>query len=184
MKTKDEIIACLQSNGTERYDAAVRKSIALYSLIRELYERNTNIRQNEVFMWAYAAYYGLSIHYERNHIPRYFEVLQACINHSEDLSLTDVVRKLRTARHYYVYASKLMNFADDNRYAIVDSRIAEVLSFRSNAYLAVYDNVIELYNDLYADKRFQSILKKYDFHHIGKMKQVDIILWNLNPENE
>ena len=181
MKSDQELLNKVIASLPNLDEVGVARSIILYKLLRELYYRNTDILGNELFKWAYSAYYGLSSHYKKTEINQYFIVLQKYVSCKSPLSVDKIVAELNTQKKQYVFATKLMNFVDDEKYPIVDRKIAILFGFSVNdIFSSKYDTVLRVYELLLKRKELCIILNEYDFTGIGKMKQVDIILWNIN----
>lgn len=180
MKTKDYIIKTILSSLNDIHSDSINKSIIIYKLVRELYERNHDITSNYAFQWAYIAYYGLS-HYKKDDIPHYFQVLQKHIEKKDvAMDISCIMKELQTEKRHYVFASKLMNFVDDSKYPIVDSRISKVFWFRpSDSYENRYLCITNVYKELKDTEVIKRYLSRYDFSGIGIMKQLDILVWNI-----
>lgn len=161
---------------------SVKKSIALYRLIRNLYNKNHKIPENIEFKWAYAAFYGLSAHYKKNDLEKYFSVLSTYCEDPKKakiMDIDDIVSELETDKKHYVFASKLMNFVDDSRYPILDSKIAKYFRFHNNtAFRDRFNTLKDVYLELSHNPKVKKLIVDYDFDGIGIMKQLDIILWN------
>lgn len=172
----DDILANLERIN----DGDIMKSIILYRLIRELYDRNIDIPRNQEFIWAYSAYYGLASHYKKDDLPRYFEVMRKHFIEKDAMAINEVVDELQTEKRHYVFASKLMNFVNDAEYAIIDGNVIKVFHFKvAESPNIRYRTIKEVYMGLLKQDKFIGFLNKFDFTGIGKMKQVDIVVWNL-----
>lgn len=183
MKQDGEIINRVLSRVGRLNDKDVRKSIILYRLIRELYEKNTNIIENDAFMWAYSAYYGLASHYKKDDRLQYFLTLQKYFTYQKTILVDEIVKELKTEKNQYVFATKLMNFIDDDKYPIIDRKVAVVFGFSvTDSFDTRISQIKRIYDNLLNNSFFCDILKKNNFDGVGKMKQVDIIIWNL-PSN-
>lgn len=174
------IIDDILTNDKRNNDRGINQSIILYRLIRELYDRNKDILNNHEFIWAYSAYYGLSSHYKKDDLARYFSVMEKHIKENGAMSINEVVNELQTEKKHYSFASKLMNFVCDEEYPIIDGNIIKVFHFKVRETApSRYDTITQVYNDLLQNKKFTDYLNKFNFSGIGKMKQIDIIIWNM-----
>ena len=158
----------------------VEKSIALYKLIKDLYKRNTDVASNIEFKWAYSAFYGLATHYPKAELGNYFRVMQNHLdNPDKELLLENIVNELESSKKQYVFASKLMNFVNDDIYPIIDSNVVFVFGFSANMSVTEKYNIInEAYSELLNDEHIVAFFSQYDWGAIGKMKKMDIIVWN------
>lgn len=155
-------------------------SIKLYKLVRTLYNKDTNISSNVEFCWAYENYYGLSLHYMKADINTYFAVLKAHVQDKSTMKIDDIVSELSTKNKHYVFASKLMNFVDDEQYPIVDRNVCSLFGFKpSETYSYRYDAICRVYTKLSKNRRVLKYISNFPFDGIGIMKILDILAWNI-----
>lgn len=152
-----------------------------YIFIKDLYKRNLDVESNIEFKWAYSDYYGLTTHYPKAELNNYFRVMHIYLdNPDKELSLESIVKALESSNKQYVFASKLMNFVNDDIYPIIDSDVVFVFGFSPNMSVTdKYEIIMQAYTELLDDEHIVAFSPQYDWGSIGKMKIMDIIVWNL-----
>ncbi len=180
MKEKDVIISLIISSLDTINPIEIQKSIAIYNLLKELYKRNNDVSSNIEFQWAYKAYYGL-VHYSKIDLPTYFQVFQQYLNdRDKPLDICDVIKELHTEKKNVSFSSKMMNFVDDTKYPIIDSRISKVFGFYNYENISEkYQLIKDVYTTLATNRVIVEFVRKFEFEGIGLMKQLDIIVWNI-----
>ena len=178
MRTTDDVVNTILGRLEDVEKEKIEDSIKLYKLLIQLYEQKKTVE----FRWAYAAYYGLSSHYKKRDLINYFSVLDKYKSQdAPSLNLNSVVKELKTEKNHYVFASKLMSFVDDNTYPIIDFYIIRLFKFApKESYKERYRIIKETYDILYKTTEIVDYIKEVDRSGIGKMKILDIIVWNIS----
>lgn len=180
-----EIVDKILLNLDKLKDEDIIKSIKLYRLIRKLYKRNRDILKNQEFKCKYSSFYRLSAaRLNKDDRDHYFSVMAKHIHDKDEMSVMQIVDDLKTVRNknnYYVFATKLMNFIDDNKYPIIDRRIANYCGLKYPWDASDYQTITSVYEELKKNEKIKAFLenKKLGFSGIGIMKQIDIIVWNI-----
>ena len=114
------------------------------------------VTSDPVFRHNYCYFYGMSRYTDQNYRNIYFETMRRCMEHPDQIDLTQLLQSLRNTfankvRIEMSFVSKMMNFVDDNRYPIYDSGIREAFGFRiPSGVVAKMAYYPEMYNAIIA----------------------------------
>ena len=179
----------------------IKHNLKVYKSIRESFINA--LRDNDAdyyaFLWSFAGYYNMAI-VDESYAIIFFNKMKGLHERDDKDSLdpktiAEEMQKEGLERFEFVFASKMLNMFNDEKYPIYDSNIRVASGMVKRNKESVINYKMRIYNDIKSKYEcwntdfkdvIEEIKKNIGCESVGYMKVLDAVVWTLgrNINNE
>ncbi len=174
-------------NHKELIPQSFKTNIEVYKFLKEEF-RKGDVRTNDVFKWAFSAFYGMSrVPVERHSV--FFDKMETLRDNHAQADARQITVELQPAlgKNYFSFVTKMLNIVDDATFPIYDSQVsvvfarclpAEGIDHKS----AIHTDITDTYAELASRCIINEFRERYNCPDVGHMKILDTIFWSIGKQ--